>query len=78
MKTVKLIAKELRVNPSTLAIRLLDAGIEPTKRKDVDGVLVKQYDAAAFRRIVKYLKDDPIGKKPGPKRGSRRSGKAKR
>lgn len=79
MKTLKQIAKLCRVAPGTLAVRLAKAEIDPSRYDRIDSVLVKVYDAAAVRRIVKYLKDEPIGKKPGPKLGSKRvSGKGKR
>ncbi len=76
MMTVRDMAGRLGVNPSTLAVRLRDKGVKPSRRRGVDGR--KEYDAATFRRVKKILKDEPIGKRPGPRRGSKRSGKVKR
>ncbi len=75
MSNLKEVAKKLRVNKETLGFRLWRDGIQPSSYEQRGGKFIKQYDAAAIKRIRQYLKHDPIRKGRGrPKVG----GKAKR
>lgn len=74
MKTLKQLASDLGVKKSTLAVRLWEARIECSERRDVKGVSTKFYNATVIQTVRKYLKDKPIGRKPG----RRRLGKVKK
>lgn len=72
MKTLVELAKEMKVKPSTLSVRLWDADIKCTKYGVENGKTLKLYDASAVKKVKNYLAENPVRKKAGRPLKSRR------
>lgn len=65
MKTIVQLAKEHKLRPGTLSVRLWTAGIECSSYKTIRGRALKQFDAKKVAQIRAYLKMNPVRRKAG-------------